>query len=425
MFRPFYKRRGRDASIVGVLDFGAAKVSCMIAQLGDEAGEIEILGAACHGLSLREGRAPKIEVAENSIRTAVDGAERMAGERLHEISVAVGGRYLHARRIGVDLDIAGGVITEEDVEESLCEGMTIAADDGFVALHAMPILFRVDGEEIFADPAGLTGGFLSTEMLSVGARQSLLENLSALIERCGLKVGEFVAAPLASAEATLIEDEKELGVVLIDIGANSTGYAVYDNGAPIDVGGVAVGGGHITKDIAKIFGAPLADAERVKTLNGSALIGVGDEHRFADFSQLGVAGERARASRAEITEVIAPRLEEIFELIADKLPKDNAHRSHLRRAVLTGGGSLLVGARETAERVLSMKTRLGRPTPFSGLPEAASGPGFSVSVGVVQHLLQLNAHHDPRFGLVAQTQSRYAGTRKLVGGVEAWLRARF
>lgn len=425
MLKPANKSQKRSADLVATLDFGASKVACIIARPGDDPGDIDVLGAACHGVTRSDGRAMNADMAEKCIRAAVDGAERMAGDRLHEISIAVNGRYLYGRRIGVDLDIAGGVITHEDVDDALGEGMTLAAGDGFTALTALPIAFRVDGEEFFVDPTGLTGRVLCTELLSVSVRQSLLDNLSAIVERCGLRAHEFVPAPFAAGEATLTDDEKELGAVLIDIGAATTGFVVYDNGAPVEMGGVAVGGGHITKDIATIFGAPLADAERVKTLHGSALTGPGDEHRFVDFSALGASGEGLRATRADINEVIAPRLEEIFELVSQKLSNKGGHRTIVRRAVLTGGGALLVGACETAERVLSMKTRVARPTPFSGLPEATSGPGFSVSVGAVQKLLQLNTGRDASLSLVSPLQSRYANPLKMVGGIEAWLRTRF
>jgi cell division protein FtsA len=266
-------------------------------------------------------------------------------------------------------------------------------------------------------------------MFAAGARRSYLDNLADMIERCDLKVEDFAAAPHAAAEAVLLEDEKELGVVLIDIGASATGYAVYDNGALVECGGVAVGAGHITRDIAQIFGAPLAHAERVKTLYGSALMGPGDEHRFIDFPQLGVAGETARASRADICEVILPRLEEIFELVSQQLPDDGMRRSGLRRVVLTGGGSLLVGAREVAERTLGMKSRLGRPAAFPGSPEAASAPGFAVCAGLIQHCA--NSGREGETGLGLLRQSAHAG-RKLAekkssvfGGVESWLRAKF
>ena len=419
-------RRGDEAR-TAALDLGASKVSCFIAQRvseGDLPSQTEIIGVGHYGMPVQSKGAAPVDQLEIGIRSAVDAAERMAGERIHRVCVSAPGRFLRTRRIGVDLEISDGIVTEEDIDDTLREGASIATPADCVALHALPIGFKVDGEEIFLDPLGLSGVTLSTEMLGVGARHSVLDNLSALVERCGLTITEFVAAPYAAAEATLIEDEKELGVVLIDIGAASTDYAVYNNGMLIDCGGVGVGGGHITRDIAQIFGTPLVQAERVKTVHGAALIGPGDEHRFIDFPQLGAAGERLRASRADLYEVIIPRMEEIFELVAQKLPDDGLRRSGLRRAVITGGGSLLIGAREIAERALSMKSRLGRPIAVAGAPEAAGAPGFAVSAGLIQHAANFGAGGKSALGVFGQSLHSEKRTTKL-GGVEAWLRAKF
>ena len=420
------RRRGEDA-LTAALDLGASKVSCFIARGaldGDLPSQIEIVGVGHHGMPVQSKGAAPVDQLEIGIRSAVDAAERMAGERIHRVCVSVPGRFLRTRRIGVDLEISGGVVTEEDIDDALGEGALIATASDCAALHALPIGFKVDGEEIFLDPVGLSGVNLSTEMLGVGARHSVLDNLSTLIERCGLSITEFVAAPFAAAEATLIEDEKELGVVLIDIGAASTGFSVYDNGMLIDCGGIAVGGGHITRDIAQIFGTPLVQAERVKTVQGAALIGPGDEHRFIDFPQLGAVGERLRASRADVYEVIIPRMEEIFELVAQKLPDDGLRRSGLRRAVITGGGSLLIGAREIAERALSMKSRLGRPIAVAGAPEAAGAPGFAVCAGLIQHAVNLSSESKSALGVFGQSLHSDKRATKL-GGMEAWLRAKF
>lgn len=421
------QKRRKDETLAAALDIGTSKVSCFIARVskdGNLAPHAEIIGVGHYGLPLRSKGAASPDQIETAVRSAVDAAERLAGEHIQSACVSVSGRFLRTRRIGVELEISGGYVAEEDIEDSLSEGASMATPDDCVTLHASPISFKVDGEEAFADPAGLSGSALSTEMLGVGARQSVLDNFSSLIERCGLKANHFEAAPYAAAEATLIEDEKELGVVLIDIGAASTGYAVYDNGVLIDCGGVSIGGGHITKDIAQIFGTPLAHAERVKTLHGAALIGPGDEHRFVDFPQLGVAGETARASRADLCEVIIPRMEEIFELVAARLPEDGLRRSGLRRAVVTGGGSLLVGARELSERALSMKSRLGRPIAIAGAPEAASAPGFSVCAGLIQNYANFGVEPKSGLGVFGQSaHSKNAGM--LFGGVESWLRAKF
>ncbi len=423
MFRP----RRKDNIHVAALDIGASKVSCFIARISHEPGfaaHAEIVGVGHHGSMMRPRGAASPDQLELNIRKAVAAAERMADFRIDRVSVTAPGRALRTRRIGVDLDVTDGVVTQEDVEDCLSEGAQLAAAADYTALHALPIAYTLDGESVFSDPIGLNGGVLSVQMLGVSLRQSVLDNLSTLVERSGLAIDEFVASPIAAAEATLIEDEKDLGVIMIDIGAQSTSYAVYDNGALIDCGGVAIGGSHITKDIAQIFGAPLAQAERIKTLYGAALIGPGDEHRAIDFPQLGDSHAYSRASRADLCEVIIPRMEEIFELVLQQLPQACVDQSGLRRAVITGGGSLLVGAREIAEKTLSMKTRLGRPMTLPGAPDVATAAGFAACVGVIQCFI--NSSGDDHFALGAARQSPHSLTKPaLFGGVEAWLRQKF
>ncbi|MHA7871022.1 MAG: cell division protein FtsA [Hyphococcus sp.] len=413
--------------LIAALDIGASKTACMIARVAPHEGyapQVEILGVGHHGGPIRPREAASAEQIEKGVRHAVEAAERMAGERVRRVAVAVDGRYLRTRRIGVDIEIAGGQITAEDIDDSLAEGAAIAAAQDHAALHAIATAFKADGEEIVTDPVGMNASVLSSDMLGVAARQSILDNFSSLLERCGLDVDEFIAGPFAAGEATLIDDEKDLGVVLIDIGAASTSYAVYDDGVMIDCGGVGVGGGHISKDIAQIFGAPLAAAERLKILHGAALLGPGDEHRFVDYPEIGAASELARASRADLCDVIIPRVEEIFELVADRLPEDRMRRIGLRRVVITGGGSLLIGAREVAERVLSMKCRIGKPAALAGAPEAAGAPGFAVCAGLIQNIV--NCDQDWRSGLGVSRQSVHPLTQaSLFNGVQAWLREKF
>ncbi len=423
--RPF--RRKRDDRIIAAVDIGASKVACFIAALtpeDDDSNSVEVIGVGCCGLPPRAATGRSVDNFEASLRRAVDAAERMAGVEINSAHVAAPGRLVRARRIGVDLEIADGVVTQEDIDDAVREGADLAAAPECIALSATPITFRLDSEAIYADPVGRPGALLSAELLGLSVRQSVIDNLSAMVERCGLSVTEIVPAPVAAAESCLIEDEKELGVVLIEIGAGSTGFAVYDDGALVDCGGVGVGGAHITKDIAQIFGAPLADAERIKTLHGAALIGPGDEHRFVDFPRLGEGADPSRASRADLCEVIIPRMEEIFELVAEKLPSDRHAQTNLRRAVITGGGSLLLGAREIAEKTLAMKTRVGRPLSFIGAPEVGAAPGFSVCAGLI-----MNAASQPpasKFFLGGARQSRHAMAKPaLFGGARRWLRAKF
>ncbi len=412
----------RERGLIAAVDIGGSKVACVIAQLTPVLNgefEADVIGVGQHGAVTRENR-PNIDA---SLRAAVEAAERMAGERIRRVYVAAGGRSLFCRKLAVDLDIAGGVVTGDDVDECLAQGADAAAPEGSRPLHALKIKFSVDGE-IADNPVGLAGAALSAEILGVSVRESYAENVEALLGRCGLELDGVIAGPAAAGQSALIEDERELGVILIDIGARRTDYALYERGALIACGGVPLGGDHITRDIAQIFGAPIVKAERIKTLYGSTLSCAGDEHRLIDFPQLGDEAEVVRHSRAELTQVVAPRFEEILELTLGALPQSGSARRAIRRAVLTGGGSLLVGARETAERIVGVKTRLGRPAALSGAPDAATAPQFAVAVGVLQIAAserseQKRAARRPR---LAAGQSFGKG---VIGNVGAWLRANF
>lgn len=414
-------KRARERNLIAAVDLGGSKLACVIAQLTPVVGgevEADVIGVGQHGGVCRDKR-PDLEA---SLRAAVEAAERMAGERIRKVHVAAGGRSLGARRIAVDLDLAG-VVTGDDIEECLAKGAQAAAPAGSTPLHALKIRYAVDGEPA-EDPTGLSGSVLNAEMLGLSVKDSYAENIESLLERCGLELDTMVAGPCAAAEAVLIEDEKELGVVLLDIGARSTDFALYERGALVACGGVPVGGDHVTRDIAQLFGSPIAKAERIKTLYGSVLSSAGDEHRLIDFPQLGDESEVARHSRAELTQIVAPRFEEILDLTLAALPKAGGARRSIRRAVLTGGGSLLLGARETAERVIGAKTRLGRPAPLAGAPEAATAPQFSVAVGV----LQIAARDRSAIRRAAARTRIAAGQtfgKGVIGNVGAWLRANF
>jgi cell division protein FtsA len=409
-----FQKTRRDREVVAAVDLGASKATCLIALMttsADGTRTPEIIGAALQGASAAGDEA--------ALRAAVDAAERMAGERVKSVYCAAPGKALRRRRVGVELDIDGGRVTREDVAECLVRAMESASPEGYRALHVKPIVWRLDGEDAGKDPAGLAGSVLAAEALGVGARESCLSNFEASIEKTGLRIEEVFAGPLAAAEAVLSEDEKDLGVVCLDLGAGSTSFAVYERGALIDCGGIAVGGGHITRDIAQVFGAPVAQAERAKTLYGAVHVAAIEEHRLIDLPQLGDE-EEIRISRAELATVISPRIEEIFELTAKRLPTDVKSRHGARRVVLTGGGSLLVGAREAAERILGMKARLGRPIAVAGAPDAATAPQFSACAGLV--LLAAQQKSDAR---TLRREAPRAPAKGLIADVGSWLRDNF
>jgi cell division protein FtsA len=420
------RKNSKDSRIVAALDIGGAKAACVIAAISDyldPSNEPDVIGVGQYGIAV--GAEPTDP--ETALRGAIDNAERMAGVRVESAFVTVGGKSIGCRRVGVDLDISGNQITRDDLRDCVREGERATRSDGSSPLHTFPIRFLVDGEAV-TSPEGMMADVLTAEILGLSVRDSLAANIEALCSRVGVELDALIAAPVAAGEAVVIPDEKELGVLMIDLGARTTNFALYEGGALAVCGGINIGADHITKDIAQVFGAPISSAERIKTLYGSALVSVGDEQRLVDFKQLGDPSEIARHSRAELAEVISSRVEEILELTMSALSSRGVGRRTIRRAVLTGGGSLLTGIRESAERVLSVKTRLGRPSALAGAPDAATAPQFAASIGAIRYAT-LNPVRTNNHGIVLPDwllrRSTFSGAPRLIGNVGSWLRANF
>jgi len=409
----------RDKGVIAAIDIGGSKAACVIAECSLHANGVDadILGVGQHGCLERE----KAADLATSVRTSVELAENMAGERIRSAYVLAGGRSLGCRLLGVDLDLVGGCVTAEDVNDIMAEAAKEAAPEGSTPLHAKPVRYKIDDEPVIEDPIGLFGEVLAAEILGISVRDSYIANVEALLEQCSLNLDGVIARPFAAAEAVLIDDEKELGVILVDIGARTTDYAIYERGALVGCGGINVGGSHITRDIAQIFGSPIASAERIKTLHGSSISGQGDEHRLIDCPQLGSDEEATRISKSELTAVISPRIEEILELILAQAPK----RSSIRRAVLTGGGSLLVGIRETAENVFEVKTRIGRPNSLVGAPDVATAPQFAASIGAIQYAADLSTRPRHLRMHALSPMSIGGASNSLLSAAGAWLKQNF
>jgi cell division protein FtsA len=242
----------------------------------------------------------------------------------------------------------------------------------------------VDATPGVEDPRGMICETLTARLHLVDAAQASLRNLGACLLRCDLEVEELVSAPFAAGLATLVEDEKQLGATVIDMGGGTTTLAVFAEGHLLHTAQLPVGGWHVTNDLARLLSTPLAHAERLKTLHGGVLGAPDDEREWLPVPLVGEDEDQiARVPRAMVVGIIRPRLEETFELIKDRLEAAGLSQEMGRRVVLTGGASQLVGVRELAARVLDRQVRLGRPHPVRGLPETASGPAFASPLGLL------------------------------------------
>jgi len=335
-----------------------------------------------------------MDAAEEAVRGAVDAAERMAKERVDRVLLSFSGGRPASRLIDVETDIAGHEIGERDLKRALAQAHLLArrSSEGREILNAIATGYSIDGTPGYREPRGMFGSRLGLRLHVVSAAMGPLRNLKLLVERCDLEIAALVVAPYASGLSTLVEDEMDLGVTLIDMGGGSTDVAIFYDGHMIHTDQVPVGGNHVTNDIARGLSTSSAHAERLKTLHGSAVAGPDDEHAMVSVPRVGESGADAvqQIPRSMLVGIIQPRIEETLELVRDRLQASGLARTAGRRAVLTGGGALLTGVREHAARVLDKQVRVGRPLGIHGLAEATEGPAFASAAGLLAY-----AQHEP------------------------------
>lgn len=383
------RQRSHKGGIVAALDVGSTKVACFIVKIapGREGAEpqLKVLGIGHHGSrGVRSGTVIDINAAEDSIRAAVEQAERIAGITLKDTTVGISCGQPQSRMINVEVSIAGHEVGDEDLRRAYATGRAQAPNADREIIHCMAGGFAIDGSRGIRNPRGMVGDTLGVSMHAVSAAVGPLRNLEACIDRCHLDISGKAVTAYAAGLATLVADEMELGATVIDMGGGTTSIAVFLDGNLVLSEVMPIGGNHVTSDIARGLSTSLANAERVKTLHGSAFSGPNDGRDMIAIAHLGEDdGEgESQISRSVLTGIIQPRIEETFELVRDRLVDSGLSSISGRRVVLTGGAAQLNGARETAARVLSKQVRIGRPTQLGGLTEAASGPAFAGCAGL-------------------------------------------
>jgi cell division protein FtsA len=368
----------------GVLDIGTTKVTCLIGRTEGD-GNLRVLGFGWQkGRGVKCGGITDIEEAERAIRAAVGQAEDMADTRLRSVTINLSCGQPESRLFNVQWPVGGRAVVESDVRRVVLEGRARAYSEGREVIHALPLGFAVDDTMGVGDPRGLHCEQLTARLHVVDAAVTALRNLGVTIGRCDLDIAELVSAPLAAGMATLVEDERELGATVIDMGGGTTGMAVFAEGHLLHTATLPVGGVHVTNDIARLLSTPVAHAERLKTLYGHAQGSPDDEREMLPVPLVGEEDHQiAKVPRSMVVSIIRPRLEETFELVRDRIEGSGLGRAAGTRVVLTGGASQLVGARELAARILDRHVRLGRPSGLRGLPDAASGPAFATAAGLL------------------------------------------
>jgi cell division protein FtsA len=387
--RPSIRPRG---SLVTALDIGTTKICCFIARVG--ADRPRVLGIG-HQISrgVRNGTIVDLDAAGTSIVNAVHAAEEMAGETIQEVVTNLSGGFFSSRIVKAEIGISGREITNGEMQRVLEQGYLIGEPSDQHVVHSVPVGFSIDDSRGIRDPRGMFGERLGINMHVVTASATSVRNHGSAIGRSHLDVDALVVSPYAAGLSCLVEDEIALGVTVIDMGGGTTTIGVFFDGNLIHCDYVPVGGSHVTNDIARGLSTPVAHAERMKALFGSAISSSTDERETIAVPQVGEEdeGHVNHVPKSLLVGIIAPRIEETFELVRNRLEASGFDKVAGRRVVLTGGACQLHGVREFAGLILDKQIRIGRPQRVTGLAEATGGPAFSTTVGLLHFALSERA----------------------------------
>ncbi|PIQ03298.1 MAG: cell division protein FtsA [Piscirickettsiaceae bacterium CG_4_9_14_0_2_um_filter_44_546] len=378
------KQQTSNTNIVIGLDIGTSKIAAIIGKVKGDGG-IEVVGLGTHpSKGLKKGVVVNIDSTVESIQRAIDEAERMSGIKAVSVSVGIAGSHIGSFNSNGMVAISHQEVQQEDVQRVIDAAQTIAIPGDQEVLHILPQEFMIDNQGGIREPIGMSGVRLEAKVHMVTGSVSAAQNITKCVERCSLKVDNLILEQLASSEAVLSEDEKELGVCLVDIGGGTTDIAVFQNGAIRHTAVIPVAGDQVTNDIAMALRTPKAAAEDIKRKYACALPQLISKDEEIEVPSVGDRPARC-LSRHTLVEVIEPRYEELFQLIQAELRRTDFENKIAAGIVLTGGSSLVEGAVELAEEVFHMPVRLGIPQDVSGLKEEVRSPAFATTVGLLMY----------------------------------------
>jgi cell division protein FtsA len=401
-------------SLISGIDIGSSKVCCFIARV--DGAEPRILGIG-HQVSrgIKSGAIVNLDEVSDSIRTAVHVAEEMADETIEEAVVSLSTGFGASRMVKAEIGIGGREISDVDMRHVLERGYQMRDSGDRQVIHSFPVGFSIDDSRGIRDPRGMIGTRLGVNMHIVTAAGAAVRNHSAAIGRAMLDIDMLVVSPYAAGLSCLVEDEMNLGVTVIDMGGGTTTIGVFVGGNLVFTDSVPVGGRHVTNDIARGLSTPLAHAERMKALFGSAISSTLDEREMIAVPQIGEEedGRANHVPKSMLVSIIAPRLEETFEMVRNRLEAGGSDKIAGRRVVLTGGACQLHGVRELAGLILDKQVRIGRPLRVKGLAESTHGPAFSTAAGLLHFAMSERAERPRQRGIAG---------RGMLGKVARWVR---
>ena len=376
----------KENIIVG-LDVGTTKICAVVGEVV-EGNKIDIIGIGTSpSKGLRKGVVTNIESTVESIKKAVEEAELMAGVEINSVYAGIAGGHIKSFNSRGVIAIKNKEVTHADINRVIDAARAVAIPLDREVLHVIPQEFIIDEQDGIKEPLGMSGVRLEAEVHIVTGAVTSAQNIIKSVNRAGLHVIDIILQPLASSEAVLTSDEKELGVAVVDIGGGTTDIATFVNGSLWHTAVLGIGGNHLTNDVAVGLRTPASEAEKIKVKYGCALTSMVKEDETIEVPSVGGRPPRV-VSRQVLSEIIEPRAEEIFSLVQRELKKTGYEELVASGAVITGGASIMEGMTEVAERIMDMPVRRGMPSNIGGLVDMVSNPMFATGVGLILYAVK-------------------------------------
>ena len=412
-------KKGDENLVVG-LDIGTSKVLAIVGEV-TPAGEVEIIGVGHHpSRGMKKGVVVNIESTVQSIQRAIEEAELMAGCQIQSVYAGIAGSHIRSINSHGTVAIKDKEVGPGDVDRVIESARALAIPADQKVLHVLPQEFIIDGQEGIREPIGMSGVRLEAKVHIVTGAVSAAQNIVKCVRRCGLEVDDIILEQLASSMSVPTEDEKELGVCMVDVGGGTTDISVFTEGAIRHTSVIPIAGDQVTNDIAVALRTPTAHAEEIKKKYGCALTQLATSEESIEVPSVGDRPPRQLA-RQTLAEVIEPRIEELYGLVLAELRRSGFEDVIGSGIVLTGGSSKMEGMIDLAEEVFHMPVRLGIPQGVGGLSGVVHNPIYATGVGLV--LYGARARGGSRFGLAPQAPA--VGLGGVLGKMKSWFQGNF
>jgi cell division protein FtsA len=412
-------KKGDENLVVG-LDIGTSKVLAIVGEV-TATGEVEVIGVGHHpSRGMKKGVVVNIESTVQSIQRAIEEAELMAGCQIRSVYAGIAGSHIRSINSHGTVAIKDKEVGPNDVDRVIESARALAIPADQKVLHVLPQEFIIDGQEGIREPIGMSGVRLEAKVHIVTGAVSAAQNIVKCVRRCGLEVDDIILEQLASSLSVLSEDEKELGVCMVDIGGGTTDISVFTEGAIRHTSVIPIAGDQVTNDIAVALRTPTANAEEIKKKYGCALTQLATSEESIEVPSVGDRPPR-KLARQTLAEVIEPRIEELYGLVLAELRRSGFEDVIGSGIVLTGGSAKMEGMIDLAEEVFHMPVRLGIPQGVGGLSGVVHNPIYATGVGLV--LFGAKARSGSQYGLVPQSAS--IGIKGVLGKMKGWFQGNF